>query len=47
MIKRILFLLVIPFAAIFAEQEWTEVTYFERHDIKMRIQVYDPPVVME
>lgn len=30
-----------------ADEEWTDVVYFERHDAKMRIHVYDPPIVLE
>ena len=32
---------------LFAEREWHNVSYFERHDIKARINIYDPPVVVD
>ncbi len=30
-----------------AKEEWTDVTYLQRRDAKMRITVYDPPIIMD
>ncbi len=45
--KHALFITTIILSFHSPAEEWVEVAYFQRQDVKMRIHVYDPPVVLD